>query len=140
MKTFVMAFLKRGPNRPQDSIAAADLLRSHLDNILTLAQTEKLVVAGPFIDTGDLRGIYIFDVATIEEAKKLTETDPAIQQSSLVMELKLWYGSAALLQINEIHKTIQKTEIAGVATTQTWRRSRWDRVRRHMTNGGELQK
>ena len=111
MKTFVMAFLKRGPNRPQDSIAAADLLRSHLDNILTLAQTGKLVVAGPFIDTGDLRGIYIFDVATIEEAKKLTETDPAIQQSSLVMELKLWYGSAALLQINEIHKTIQKTEI-----------------------------
>ena len=111
MKTFVMAFLKRGPNRSQDSITASNLQRSHLDNITKLANAGKLVLAGPFLDTGDLKGIYIFDVATIEEAKKLTESDPAIQQGSLVMELKLWYGSAALLQINEIHKTIQKTEI-----------------------------
>jgi len=111
MKTFVMAFLKRGPNRSQDSITAANLQRSHLDNISKLAQAGKLVMAGPFLDAGDLRGIYIFDVTTIEEAKKLTETDPAIQQGSLVMELKLWYGSAALVQINEIHKKIAKIEI-----------------------------
>lgn len=111
MKTYVMAFLKRGPNRSQDSITAANLQRSHLENITKLANAGKLVLAGPFLDTGDLRGIYIFDVATIEEAKKLTETDPAIQQGSLVMELKLWYGSAALLQINEIHKKIAKIEI-----------------------------
>ena len=111
MKTYVMAFLKRGPNRSQDSITAANLQRSHLDNITKLAQMGKLVVAGPFLDTGDLRGIYIFDVGTIEQAKKLTETDPAIQQGTLVMELKLWYGSAALLKTNEIHKKIAKVEI-----------------------------
>ena len=111
MKTYVMAFLKRGPNRSQDSITASNLQRSHLDNITKLANAGKLVLAGPFLDTGDLKGIYIFDVATIEEAKKLTESDPAIQQGSLIMELKLWYGSAALLQINEIHKKIAKIEI-----------------------------
>lgn len=111
MKTYVMAFLKRGPNRTQDSISAAKLQRGHLDNITKLAEAGKLVLAGPFLDSGDLRGIYIFDVSTIEEAKKLTETDPAIQQGSLVMELKLWYGSAALLQINETHKKIAKIKI-----------------------------
>ena len=68
-------------------------------------------MAGPFLDNGDLRGIYIFDVKTIEEAKELTETDPAIQAGSLVLELKPWYGSAGLMQVNEIHKKIQKTPI-----------------------------
>lgn len=106
-----MAFLKRGHNRSQDSITTANLQRSHLDNITKLANAGKLVLAGPFLDVGDLRGIYIFDVSTIEEAKKLTETDPAIQQGSLVMELKLWYGSAALIQINQIHKKIAKIKI-----------------------------
>jgi uncharacterized protein YciI len=111
MKTFVMAFLKRGPNKSQDSITSAKLQRAHLDNITKLAEEGKLVLAGPFLDSGDLRGIYIFDVATLEEAKKLTETDPAIKAGSLAMELKLWYGSAALLKVNEIHKKIAKINI-----------------------------
>ena len=111
MKTFVMAFLKRGPNKSQDSITSAKLQRAHLDNITKLAEEGKLVLAGPFLDSGDLRGIYIFDVATLEEAKKLTETDPAIKAGSLAMELKLWYGSAALLIVNEIHKKIAKINI-----------------------------
>ncbi len=50
-------------------------------------------------------GIYIFNVETVKEAKKLTETDPVIIFGSLVMELKPWYGSAALMEVNEIHKT-----------------------------------
>jgi len=86
MKTFVMAFLKRGPNRSQDSITAANLQRLYLNNITKLAKAGKLVLAGPFLDTGDIRGVYIFDVSTIEEAKTFTETAPAIQQGSLIME------------------------------------------------------
>lgn len=111
MKQYVMAFLKRGPNRSKDSLTRANLQRAHLDNITRLANEGKLIVAGPFMDDGEVRGIYIFDVSTIEEAKALTETDPAIKAGSLVMELKPWYGSAALMKVNDIHEKIAKISI-----------------------------
>lgn len=111
MRQYVMAFLKRGPNRSQDSTEAAMLQRAHLDNIGRLAEEGKLALAGPFLDNGDLRGIYIFNVKTIEEAEELTKSDPAIQQGRLVMELHPWYGSAGLMQVNEIHNKIAKINI-----------------------------
>ncbi len=111
MHKYVMAFLKAGPNRDQDSLEAERLQRAHMDNINRLAEEGKLVVAGPFMDDGEFRGIYVFDVETIEEAKALTETDPAIKAGRLVMELHPWYCSAALMQVNEVHKRITKEEI-----------------------------
>ena len=70
----------------------------------------KLVVAGPFFGNGDLRGLYIFNVKTIEEAEALTNSDPAIQAGSLIMELHPWYGSAALMKVNEIHEMLPRKE------------------------------
>ena len=111
MKQYVIAFLKAGPNRDRDSASAARLQRAHLDNIFRLADEGKLVLAGPFLDKGEIRGIYVFNVTTVEEAAELTSTDPAIQAGSLVMELHPWYGSAGLMQINEISKKIEKEQI-----------------------------
>ena len=108
MRQYVMAFLKKGPNRDRDSLAAAELQAAHLANIGRLAKEGKLSLAGPFLDDGDIRGIYIFNVASIEEARALTETDPAIQAGSLVMELHPWYGSAALMKVNEFHTRLAK--------------------------------
>ncbi|MGE0089692.1 MAG: YciI family protein [Bacteroidales bacterium] len=112
MKQYVIAFLKRGPNPPKDSVEAANLQKAHLENIIRLADEGKLILAGPFMDNDDVRGIYIFDVTTIEEARKLTESDPAIQAGTIVMELKPWYGSAALLLVPEAHKKLEKKNIA----------------------------
>jgi len=111
MHQYVMAFLKKGPNRDRTKEEAQELQKAHMDNINRLAEAGKLVLAGPFMDDGEVRGIYIFDVKTIEEAKALTETDPAIQAGSLIMDLHPWYGSAALMQVNEIHKKVAKEEI-----------------------------
>ena len=108
MKQYVMAFLKAGPNRSQDEETAAKLQTAHLKNIQRLAAEGKLLLAGPFLDDGNVRGIYIFNVPTLDEAEKLTKPAPAIQAGSLVMELHLWYGSAALQQINELHNAIVK--------------------------------
>ena len=112
MKQYVIAFLKRGPNKSKDSTEATNLQKAHLENIMRLADEGKLILAGPFMDNDDVRGIYIFDVTTIEEAEKLTETDPAIQAGTLVMELKPWYGSAALLLVPEVHKKLEKKNIS----------------------------
>lgn len=108
MKRYVMAFLKRGPVRSQDSIEASKLQRAHLDNIHRMAEEGKLIMAGPFLDTGDIRGIYIFDVRTVEEARALTSTDPAIKAGRLEMELHPWYGPAMLMNIVELQEKVTK--------------------------------
>ena len=112
MRPYVMAILKSGDNRPTDKTISDSLLQAHLSNIKRMADEGVLVLAGPFYeDSTDHQGIYIFNVETIEEARELTNSDPAIQYGSLKMELHKWYGSAALLEINSIHKQISKTDI-----------------------------
>ena len=111
MKKYVIAFLKKGPNRDRDSIESQKLQKAHLANIGRMAEEGKLVLAGPFFGDGELRGIYIFDVPSVEEAVKLTSSDPAIQAGSLVMDLREWYGSAAVMAINDIHKTLSEVDI-----------------------------
>src|SRR6187549_1282397 len=106
MKVYVMAFLKAGPNRDRPREEAQKLQAAHRANINRLAKEGKLVLAGPFADDGVLRGIYIFDVATVAEAEALTKTDPAIQTGQLAMELHPWYGTAALMTVNDVHSRI----------------------------------
>lgn len=108
MRRYVMAFLRAGPDRSHDPEIAAALQRGHLDHIRQMAEDGKLVAAGPFLDGGELRGIFIFAVDTIEEAEALTAADPAVQAGRLAMELKPWYGSAALLKLGEIHASIAR--------------------------------
>lgn len=111
MKKYVVAFLKAGPNRLLDSAARLKLQLAHLKNIQRLAAEGKLIVAGPFLDDQPIKGIFIFNVTTLEDARKLTETDPAIKAGSLVMELHPWYSSAALMMVPATHAKIEKKNI-----------------------------
>ena len=60
-------------------------------NIRKLGDSGKLVVAGPFGDDGNWRGIFIFDTPTIEEAEQLVKSDPAIQSGRLTYEIHPWW-------------------------------------------------
>jgi uncharacterized protein YciI len=74
-----------------------------------LADIGKLVIAGPFEDNEkSYRGIFILNVKTINEAKELLQTDPAIQSKVLDAELYEWYGSAALGEYLKIQKNITR--------------------------------
>jgi uncharacterized protein len=90
MKTYYMAFLKRGPYQPTDTAEVNGIQRAHMAHIRKMAADGKLVMAGPFLDNGELRGIFIFDVATLEEARALTEADPAVKAGKLILELHPW--------------------------------------------------
>lgn len=109
MRQYVLAFLKRGPHRDPEKAAA--LQRSHLDNIHRLAQEGKLILAGPFTDDGELRGIYLFKTSDLEEARRLTETDPAVQAGSLILELHPWYGPAGLMELPQIQPKVTEKQI-----------------------------
>ncbi|WP_018611263.1 YciI family protein [Segetibacter koreensis] len=112
MKKYVMAFLKSGKTKISDSTEAVKIQMAHLKNIMRLADEGKLIVAGPFLDNQNVRGIFIFNVENIDEAKRLTETDPAIKAGVLEMELRPWYGSAALIEAAKLHKKVEKKSVA----------------------------
>lgn len=112
MKKFVVAFLYRGDRVSEYTEAdRAKFQEGHLANITRLAEEGKMVLAGPFFGNEELRGLFFFDVKSIAEAEALTNSDPAIQAGVLRMELKEWYGSAALGLLLEIHEKIAKESI-----------------------------
>jgi uncharacterized protein YciI len=112
MHKYVMAFLKTGPTKIADKTKMAELQKAHLRNITKLADEGKLVMAGPFMDEGAIEGIFVFDVTTVAEAKALTETDPAIKAGTLIMELRPFYCSAALMEVAKNHKKLAKKNFA----------------------------
>jgi len=109
MKKYVFCILKTGPSNITDKAKKDSLFAGHMKNINRMAEEGMLAIAGPFMKNDrNYRGIYIFNVATIEEAEKLTLTDPAIKAGIFVVELTEWYGSASLLETAELHKKLQK--------------------------------
>ncbi len=85
---FVM--LIKGPNRNHDSLTAAKIQQGHMANITKLANSGKLIVAGPFMEDATWRGIFILKCDTREEAEALVKTDPAIVAGRLSYELHPW--------------------------------------------------
>lgn len=112
MKKYVFCLLKSGTNTTVSKEETRKLFEGHMANITKLAKEGKLVVAGPFMKNDrNYRGIYIFNVETVEEAKALVVTDPAIKANLLEAELTPWYATAALQETLKIHEKIAKTKI-----------------------------
>jgi len=84
-------FLTRGDKwTPEKTPATEEIQKGHMANINRLADMKKLIAAGPFGDNGRLRGIFVFRVGSLDEAKALTATDPAVQAGRLAMEVHTW--------------------------------------------------
>lgn len=112
MKKYVFCLLKSGTNTTASKEETQKLFEGHMSNINKLAKEGKLVIAGPFMKNDrNYRGIYVFNVETIEEAKALVATDPAIQAKLLEAELTPWYATAALQETLKIHEKISKKKI-----------------------------
>lgn len=112
MKKYVFCLLKSGTNTTASKEESKKLFEGHMANINKLANEGKLVVAGPFMKNDrNYRGIYIFNVETVDEAKALVETDPAIKAKLLEAELTPWYCTAALQETVKIHEKIARTKM-----------------------------
>lgn len=97
MKAYVLVILKTGPADIQDKELRDSLFRGHFANMQRLAGEKKLVLSGPLAENElDYRGIFIFDVKTTKEAKKLVKGDPTVTSGIFDPVFIEWYGSAAL--------------------------------------------
>jgi uncharacterized protein YciI len=98
LTTAYLGFLKRGDRwTPEKTPATEELQQAHMANIHRLADMKKLVVAGPFGDDGMLRGIFVFRVASLAEAKALAETDPAVKAGRLAIDMHPWLVPEGIL-------------------------------------------
>jgi uncharacterized protein YciI len=105
-----LVILKTGPTRVPDGEERKAMFAGHFANMERLSKEGKLVLAGPFAqDPQGWRGLFVFAVSDIEEAKRLTATDPVIVKGEMVAEYHRWYGSAATLLIPEWHQKLTPT-------------------------------
>ena len=112
MRSYVMAILKTGPNQSATPAQTDSLFKGHMANMTVLEKAGKLIVAGPFGKNNEgYRGIFILKAATVEEARKMVDTDPAIKAGLLKADLIPWYGSAALPLYIPQHKLVEKKSV-----------------------------
>ena len=98
LTTAYLGFLSRGAKwTPEKTPQTEELQKAHMANINKLAEMKKLVAAGPFGDNGTLRGIFVFKVGSLEEARQLAETDPAVQAGRLVIDMHQWLVPEGIL-------------------------------------------
>lgn len=91
MTTYYFGLITKGSNFDSyDQEDRARIQALHLRNIERLAKLGKLLVAGPFTDNGEWRGIFIFKCDTLEEARQLAATDPAVLSGRLRIEIHPW--------------------------------------------------
>ena len=93
MTTYYVGFLYRGAKwTPEETPETRKLQEGHMANIQRMGAEGKLVIAGPFMDNGDLRGLYVFRTGSAEEAKALVESDPAVKAGLFVAEMHPWWS------------------------------------------------
>jgi uncharacterized protein len=97
MRVYVFGLLRKGPHHGEGTKEEREKVQEgHMANIRKMGASGKLLVAGPFADDGDFRGIFIFDAKSPDEVRAMAEADPAVQQGRLILELHPWYAATGL--------------------------------------------
>lgn len=97
MKMYVLVILKTGSNTSETKAKTDSLFAGHMANMGKLVEQNKLIVAGPLgKNDKTYRGIFILNTKSLDEAREILSTDPAVKAKLLDAELFNWYGSAAL--------------------------------------------
>lgn len=102
MTVYYVYLLKKGPAWSPDSTPEIDALQeAHLANFKRLADTGKLVVNGPLLDSfatsGEIRGIGVLKADSMQEARELIGTDPMVKIGRLVFEMHAWMVAKNIL-------------------------------------------
>jgi uncharacterized protein YciI len=109
MKYYSLVILKTGPANISHGPHLDSLFQGHFANMKKLSEQHVLVLAGP-IEKNEkgYRGIFVLTVTDPIEVRKLCENDPSVKAGVFELEIYKWYSTAALDEINAIHKTISK--------------------------------
>ena len=108
MRRYVLVILKTGPNKVPAGPERDEMFKGHFANMNRLSADGKLALAGPFDGVDGWRGLFIFAVSDIAEARALVATDPVIIKGEMIAEYHAYYGSAALMLVRDAHERISR--------------------------------
>ena len=98
MTTYYLGLLRRGQTwSPEVTPEIEATQAAHLAYIRGMFEAGSLVIAGPFTDGGDLRGVFLFKTGTLEEAEALAAGDPAVKAGRLIVDIHSWMVPAGIL-------------------------------------------
>jgi len=103
---FHMAVVKKGPNWTDAKTGKVQKVRrQHRSYVKSLVGSGKAVIAGPFGDESEIRGIYIFRAANADEAKSWADADPAAKAGHHVNEMLPWWSEDIFAKPGELMKS-----------------------------------
>jgi uncharacterized protein YciI len=91
--TYQLVILRRPSDPPAyDEETRALLQRQHLGHFATMKDAGHMGVAGPLSDQPDdsLRGVCVYQVGSVEEARRLAESDPAVRAGVFEVGVMTW--------------------------------------------------
>lgn len=99
IQTVHLALLLKGPKWTAEATPDTERLqRAHLAYLTKLGAEGQALIAGPFGDDGEIRGIVMLKAASMDEAKALAGADPAVAGGRLTPEILAfaapgnWFG------------------------------------------------
>ena len=121
--SFFFVLLKHPANPPQVSKEEGEKLQeAHMVNIRKLHEEHKLVIAGPFMDDGTLRGIFVMKAASLDQAKEWANSDPAIKAGRLQAEVR----GPWMIRPQGIHETNTPNTLEKYSLLLAHQGDKWD--------------
>ena len=109
MKKYVLVMLRTGTAAISDKRIIDSLFKGHFNNMPRLTDEKMLIVAGPVgKNDKNYRGLFILNVQSIEEARVLVDSDPAVKSKLLDADFFSWYGFAHCPNIYLIRKKLKR--------------------------------
>jgi len=93
MQQYFIAFLKQGAERTQSKEVADSIQALHMAHLGRMYEAGYADISGPFGDDGDIRGITIYNVPTLQIADSLANMDPAVKAGRLKIEVHPWWAA-----------------------------------------------
>ena len=91
MTTYYFGMLVKGTVwSAQETPGRLELQKKHLAHLTKMAEEDKLVLGGPLLDDGTIRGLLVYKASSIEEARAWAEADPAVKAGRLKVEMHPW--------------------------------------------------
>lgn len=84
--------------------------KGHFENIGRMHREGTLLLAGPFAEprpTAEREGLFLFDLRTVEQARELAATDPAVQAGLLTIESRPFSSSSTLRRLPELERALK---------------------------------
>jgi uncharacterized protein YciI len=101
---YEFVLLRRAENLAEiDDETAERLQGQHLGHFAAMKEAGHMKVAGPLDDQPDdsWRGICLYQVGSLEEARRLAELDPAVRAGRFSVDVMSWYTAKDALHFPE---------------------------------------